>query len=112
MKHPRLAILIVALSLGACGIAPPKPDPVVPEPAVQEKTQVNVDPTLLLDCPTVPLLPTDHEITKAEAVQEIEIMAGVLSTCWHRHHDLSALASSAFNIAQPAVPASGTATSK
>jgi hypothetical protein len=90
--------------------APIKPvTPKAPDPVVETKQTVDVDHTLLQDCPVQDKLDV-RQYSKQDALKAIKVLIDKYSTCWHTQHELSDVAKKAFNIkdvpATPAVPAS------
>ncbi len=97
MKSLFLGTLLV-LCLAACVTAPPPVD--IPKPAVEEKKKVDIDPTLVKDCPTVTLV-SEAPMSGEDELNLIGTLSSALSVCWHRHHDLSDVAVKAFNLNTP-----------
>lgn len=92
----KLALLSLIMALAGCATAP-APQP-VPKPAVTEKQTVDINPQLLVDCPTVGLLPEGVSLSREQLLKFNAGLIVALSTCWHRQHDLAGLAAEAFNL--------------
>lgn len=92
----KISLLALVVALAGCATAP-EPTP-VPKPAVMEKQTVDINPQLMLDCPTVSLLPEGKNLSREQLLKFNADLIVATSTCWHRHHDLSGLAAKAFNL--------------
>jgi hypothetical protein len=96
-----LCLLVIAFAVCACATKPV--DPVPPQPTVETKQTVDVDPSLIQDCDQLKPLAV-RAYSKQETVTLFNGFANKYSVCARRQHDLSTIAKKAFNI--PATPAS------
>lgn len=90
-----LAASFVFCLLYGCGSTPVVP--VAPDPVVETKQTVDVDPSLLVDCPTLDTLNV-QSYNKQQTLDAISVIVGKYSTCWHNHHSLAEVTTKAFNI--------------
>lgn len=90
-----LSIFVISVVLSACAVQPVIP--VAPQPVVETKQTVDIDPSFIDDCPRLPLLAT-KTYSKQEALDVMDFLISQYDICWNIHHQSAALMSKAFNI--------------
>jgi len=96
-----LCILVVAFAICACATKPVVP--VAPLPTVETKQTVDIDPSLIQDCPSLNSLDV-RNYSKAETLQVMNEWANQYSVCKRNHHSLSGIVIKAFNIDPASAP--------
>jgi hypothetical protein len=101
-----LCLLVIAFAVCACAVKPVIP--VAPQPIVETKQTVDIDPSLVADCPGLQSLDV-RNYSKVEALQVMSEWANQYSGCARNHHNLAGLAIKAFNLTPASAPVAASA---
>lgn len=100
-----LAAAATFVLLYGCGNQPVKTDPL---PIVQPTQQVNVDPTLMTYCPTVPHLSV-QKYSQRQTLDPVKFWQNLYTECAGKQRKLVDLAADAFKLPKPQPPAPASA---